>query len=196
MHIFRPGDANEMVEAWKVIMKFRHEPALLLASRQPIPVLDRTKYAPASGVAKGGYVLVDAEDSKPDVVLIASGTEVPLCVEAYEKLKAEGVKARVVSLPCWELFAAQDQSYRDAVLAAVHQGARGRGDGFHLRVGAVCWDGRQDCGYARLWRVGSTQGFAEAFRLHRRRRGLGGQSRNDEGTVDDEDRHRIGSCGI
>jgi len=116
MHIFRPGDANEMVEAWKVIMKFRHEPALLLASRQPIPVLDRTKYAPASGVAKGGYVLVDAEDSKPDVVLIASGTEVPLCVEAYEKLKAEGVKARVVSLPCWELFAAQDQSYRDAVL--------------------------------------------------------------------------------
>jgi len=116
MHIFRPGDANEMVEAWKVIMKFRHEPSLLLASRQPIPVLDRTKYAPASGVAKGGYVLVDAEDSKPDVVLIASGTEVPLCVEAYEKLKAEGVKARVVSLPCWELFAAQDQSYRDAVL--------------------------------------------------------------------------------
>jgi len=116
MHIFRPGDANEMVEAWKVIMKFRHEPALLLASRQPIPVLDRTKYAAASGVAKGGYVLVDAEDGKPDVILIASGTEVPLCVEAYEKLKAEGVKARVVSLPCWELFAAQDQSYRDAVL--------------------------------------------------------------------------------
>jgi len=116
MHTFRPGDANEMVEAWKVIMKFRHEPALLLASRQPIPVLDRTKYAPASGVAKGGYVLADAEGGKPDVILIASGTEVPLCVEAYEKLKAEGVKARVVSLPCWELFAAQDQGYRDSVL--------------------------------------------------------------------------------
>jgi transketolase len=116
MHTFRPGDANEMVEAWKVIMKFRHEPALLLASRQPIPVLDRTKYAPASGVAKGGYVLADAEGDKPDVILIASGTEVPLCIEAYEKLKTEGVKARVVSLACWELFAAQDQSYRDSVL--------------------------------------------------------------------------------
>ena len=116
MHVFRPGDANEMVEAWKVIMKFKHEPALLLASRQPIPVLDRTKYAAASGVAKGGYVLADADGGKPDVILIASGTEIPLCVEAYEKLKAEGVKARVVSLACWELFAAQEQAYRDSVL--------------------------------------------------------------------------------
>ena len=116
MHTFRPGDANEMVEAWKVIMKYRHEPALILASRQPIPVLDRTKYAAASGVAKGAYVLADAEDGKPNVILIASGTEVSLCVEAYEKLKVEGVKARVVSLPCWEVFAAQDQTYRDSVL--------------------------------------------------------------------------------
>ena len=116
MHTFRPGDANEMVEAWKVIMKFRREPALLLASRQPIPVLDRTKYAAASGVAKGGYILADAEGGKPDVILIASGTEVPLCVDAYERLKAEGVKARVVSLACWEVFAAQDQAYRDSVL--------------------------------------------------------------------------------
>ncbi len=116
MHTFRPGDANEMVEAWKVVMKFKHEPALILASRQPIPVLDRTKYAAASGAAKGGYVLAEAEGGKPEVILIASGTEVTLCIEAYEKLKAEGVKARVVSLPCWELFAAQDQSYRDSVL--------------------------------------------------------------------------------
>jgi len=116
MHTFRPGDANEMVETWKVVMKFRHEPALILASRQPIPVLDRTKYAAASGAAKGGYVLADAEGGSPDVILIASGTEVPLCIEAYEKLKTEGVKARVVSLPCWELFAAQDQGYRDTVL--------------------------------------------------------------------------------
>jgi transketolase len=116
MTVIRPGDANEMVEAWKVIMKFRHEPALLLASRQPVPVLDRTKYAAASGVAKGGYILADAEGGKPDVLLIGSGTEVPLCVEAYEKLKAEGIKARVVSLPSWELFAHQDQSYRDTVL--------------------------------------------------------------------------------
>jgi transketolase len=116
MHTFRPGDANEMVEAWKVIMQFKHEPALLLASRQPMPVLDRTKYAAASGIAKGGYILADAEGGKPDVILIASGTEVSLCVEACEKLKAEGVKARVVSLGCWELFAAQTQAYRDQVL--------------------------------------------------------------------------------
>jgi transketolase len=116
MHTFRPGDANEMVEAWKVIMKFRHEPALVLASRQAVPVLDRTKYAAASGVARGGYILADAEGGKPDVILMGSGTEIPLCIEAYEKLKTEGVKARVVSLPCWELFAAQDQSYRDTVL--------------------------------------------------------------------------------
>ena len=116
MFVFRPGDANEVVEAWKVIMKFRHEPALLAVSRQAVPVLDRTKYAAASGVAKGGYILADAADGKPDVILIATGTEVALTVDAYEKLKADGMKARVVSMPCWELFEHQDQSYRDSVL--------------------------------------------------------------------------------
>jgi transketolase len=116
MHVFRPGDANEVVEAWKVIMRFRHEPALLAVSRQAFPTLDRTKYAPASGVAKGGYILADAADGKPVVILIASGTEVSLAIDAYEKLKADGVKARVVSLPSWELFDHQDQSYRDSVL--------------------------------------------------------------------------------
>ncbi len=116
MFVFRPGDANEVVEAWKVIMKFRHKPALLAVSRQAVPVLDRTKYAAASGVAKGGYVLADAADGKPDVILIATGTEVALTIDAYEKLKADGVKARVVSMPCWELFEHQDQSYRDSVL--------------------------------------------------------------------------------
>ncbi len=116
MHVFRPGDANEVVEAWKVIMKFKHEPALLAVSRQPVPVLDRTKYASASGVAKGGYVLADTVDGKPEVILIATGTEVPLTVDAYEKLKTEGVKARVVSMPSWELFESQDKSYRDSVL--------------------------------------------------------------------------------
>ena len=116
MFVFRPGDANEVVEAWKVIMKFRHEPALLAVSRQAVPVLDRTKYAAASGVAKGGYILADASDGKPDVILIATGTEVALTIDAYEKLKADGVKARVVSMPCCELFEHQDQSYRDTVL--------------------------------------------------------------------------------
>ena len=116
MLVFRPGDANEVVEAWKVIMKLRHEPALLAVSRQAVPVLDRTKYAAASGVAKGGYILADASDGKPDVILIATGTEVALTIDAYEQLKADGVKARVVSMPCCELFEHQDQSYRDTVL--------------------------------------------------------------------------------
>lgn len=116
MFVFRPGDANEVVEAWKIIMKFRHEPALLAVSRQAVPVLDRTKYSAASGVAKGGYILADTSDGKPDVILIATGTEVALTIDAYEKLKTDGVKARVVSMPCCELFEHQDQSYRDTVL--------------------------------------------------------------------------------
>ncbi len=116
MFVFRPGDANEVVEAWKIIMKCRHEPALLAVSRQAVPVLDRTKYSAASGVAKGGYILADTSDGKPDVILIATGTEVALTIDAYEKLKTDGVKARVVSMPCCELFEHQDQSYRDTVL--------------------------------------------------------------------------------
>src|SRR5437879_6596524 len=100
----RPGDANEVVEAWKVIMKSRHEPVALILSRQDLPTLDRSKYAPASGVAKGAYVLADAVNGKPDVLLLATGSEVSLCVEAYERLKAEGIAARVVSMPSWEIF--------------------------------------------------------------------------------------------
>jgi len=112
----RPGDANETVEAWKVIMQLRHEPACLILSRQALPTMDRTKYAPASGVAKGAYILADASGGKPEVILMASGSEVYLAVAAYEKLKAEGVKVRVVSMPSWELFEQQDESYRDSVL--------------------------------------------------------------------------------
>ena len=97
-------------------MKQRHEPTVLVLSRQPLPTLDRTKYGAADGVAKGGYVLADAEGGKPDVILIATGSEVGLCVAAYEKLKAEGVKARVVSLPSWELFEHQPDEYKASVL--------------------------------------------------------------------------------
>jgi transketolase len=114
----RPADANEVVEAWKVIMKLRHEPAALILTRQAIPTLDRTKYAPASGLAKGAYVLADAADGKPDVLLLATGSEVHLCTEAYERLKAEGVKARVVSMPSWEIFEHQPAEYRESVLPA------------------------------------------------------------------------------
>ena len=114
--VFRPGDANEVVEAWKIGLQTTHGPVLLVLSRQAVPTLDRTKYAAASGVAKGAYVLADAPGGKPDVILIGTGSEVSLCVEAAEKLKAAGIGARVVSMPSWEIFESQDQSYKDSVL--------------------------------------------------------------------------------
>ncbi len=112
----RPGDSNEVIEAWRVIIQLHHEPATLVLSRQPLPTLDRSKYAPASGVAQGAYILADATEGKPDVLLLASGSEVSLCVQAYEQLKAVGIKARVVSMPSWELFDRQSQEYRDSVI--------------------------------------------------------------------------------
>ena len=114
--VLRPGDANEVAEAWRVIMQLKHHPAALVLTRQALPTLDRSKYASAAGVAKGAYVLADASDGKPDVLLLATGSEVSLCVEAYEHLKTEGIKARVVSLPSWELFEQQSQAYRDSVI--------------------------------------------------------------------------------
>jgi transketolase len=118
MIVLRPGDANEVVEAYKVIIQLRHSPATLVLTRQAMPTYDRTKFAPASGVAKGAYVLIDAEGGKPDVILMGTGSEVHLCVEAYEKLKAEGIKARVVSMPSWELFEKQDAAYKESVFPA------------------------------------------------------------------------------
>ena len=112
----RPADANEVLESWKIIMKLKKEPVALVLTRQALPTLDRTKYASAAGVARGGYILADAEGGKPQVILMATGSEVSLCVDAYEKLKAEGIRARVVSLPSWDLFEHQDQPYRDQVL--------------------------------------------------------------------------------
>jgi transketolase len=112
----RPGDANEVVEAWRVIMQLAREPAVLVLSRQALPTLDRSKYASAAGVAKGAYILADASDGKPDVLLIATGSEVTLCVGVYEQLKAERIKARVVSMPSWELFEKQPVEYRNSVL--------------------------------------------------------------------------------
>jgi transketolase len=114
--VLRPADANEVTEAWKVIMKLHHEPAVLVLTRQALPTIDRGKYAPASGLAHGAYVLADAAGGKPDVLLLATGSEVVLCLEAYERLRAEGIKARVVSMPSWELFDDQPREYRDRVL--------------------------------------------------------------------------------
>jgi transketolase len=114
--VLRPADAAETVEAWRVVMKLHHEPAALILTRQAVPTIDRNKYASASGVSRGGYTLADATDGKPDVLLLATGSEVAMCLEAFEKLNVEGVKARVVSMPSWELFDDQPQEYRDSVL--------------------------------------------------------------------------------
>jgi transketolase len=114
--LLRPGDANEVVEAYRYVMKLRHKPALLVLSRQPLPTLDRNKYASAGGVARGAYVLADPLDGKPEVILIASGSEVSVCVEAHEKLLADGIRSRVVSVPSWEIFEDQTPAYRESVL--------------------------------------------------------------------------------
>jgi transketolase len=113
--VLRPGDANEVVEAWRLIAHTRHHPIVLVLSRQAMPTLDRTKYGSAAGLHKGAYTLADAGGT-PEVILIGTGTEVGLCVAAHEKLVASGVKSRVVSMPSWELFEEQDAAYRDAVL--------------------------------------------------------------------------------
>ncbi len=128
MLVIRPADANEVAEAWRVIMKIKHEPVALALTRQAVPTLDRSKYGAAAGLAKGAYILADAD--KPQVILIGTGSEVSLCIDAYEQLKQERIRARVVSMPSWELFERQSQEYREQVLpsavkarVAVEQGA-------------------------------------------------------------------------
>ena len=118
LHVFRPGDANEVVEAWRAIIPLRHEPVALILSRQALPTLDRTRYASAEGLHRGGYVLHSTPGGDPQVILMGTGSEVALCVEAHERLLAEGVRSRVVSLPCWELFEEQSAEYRESVLPA------------------------------------------------------------------------------
>jgi transketolase len=112
----RPGDANEVAEAWRAIMAMSHQPVALVLSRQAMPTLDRSRYAPASGLARGAYVLADTAGGDPDVILIGTGSEVALCVEAHEQLMHDGIRSRVVSMPSWELFDRQPPEYRDAVL--------------------------------------------------------------------------------
>jgi transketolase len=114
--LLRPADANEVVEAWKVIMQLTHQPVALVLTRQALPTLDRTKYGSATGVAKGAYVLVDAPDGKPDVILLATGSEVSLCISAHEQLTSAGVKVRVVSMPSWDIFEKQTDGYKNQVL--------------------------------------------------------------------------------
>jgi transketolase len=114
--VLRPADANEVVEAYRYIMQLKHKPAMLALSRQALPILDRSKYASASGLARGAYVLADPPNGKPEVILIASGSEVSLCVEAHEELATEGIRTRVVSMPSWDIFEDQSEAYRASVL--------------------------------------------------------------------------------
>jgi transketolase len=116
LDVIRPADANEVTEAWRAAMDRHHNPVALVLTRQDVPIIDRSRYAAADGLRRGGYVLADPDDGDPEVILIATGSEVALALEAHEKLISDGVSSRVVSLPCWELFERQDQSYRDEVL--------------------------------------------------------------------------------
>ena len=169
----RPGDANEVVEAYRYIMQLRHEPAVLVLSRQPLPTLDRKKYAPASGVARGAYVLADASGGNPEVILIASGSEVSLAVEAHEKLVAEGIRSRVVSMPSWDIFEHQTQEYQDERAAAAGDGARRGGAGIDFRMGAL----RRQVGphdrHENFRRLGAAKRTPEKVRLRAGPRGGG-----------------------
>ena len=116
LDVIRPADANEVAEAWRVAIDRTHQPVALVLTRQNVPVLDRSRYASAEGLRRGGYVLADADGGDPELILIATGSEVALALAAHEELGADGVRSRVVSLPCWELFERQDAAYRDEVL--------------------------------------------------------------------------------
>lgn len=125
--LLRPADANEVGEAWRVVLSHNTAPSCIVLTRQPLPTFDRSKYASAQGVKRGAYVLADAEGSKkPEVILMATGSEVSLCVDAYEKLKAEGIAARVVSMPSWDIFEQQDQAYKESVLPPTPASASSR----------------------------------------------------------------------
>jgi transketolase len=116
--VLRPGDANEVVEAYRYVLQLRHQPAVIALSRQPLPTFDRSKYAPAVGVARGAYVMADAPGGSPEIILIGTGSEVALVVEAHEVLASRGIRSRVVSMPSWDIFEHQPQSYREEVLPA------------------------------------------------------------------------------
>ena len=157
-------------------MELKHDPAVLVLSRRPMPTLDRSVYAPASGVRRGAYVLADPQDGDPEVILMATGTEVQLAVAAYEQLSAEGVRARVVSMPSWNLFERQDEDYREPVLPraiTARVGVEQASDfGWDRYVGPTGHDDRD----AQLRHVGAAEGPPAALRVHARgggRRGAG-----------------------
>jgi transketolase len=175
--VLRPGDANEVVEAWKIIAQLQHQPVALVLTRQNLPTFDRTKYGAASGTARGAYVLADASGGKPEVILLGTGSEVSLCVEAYEKLKAEGVQARVVSMPSWEIFERQDTAYKQSVLPASVT-AR-----VSVEMAATFgWERYVGLKGHKVRRFGAFERLAEVFWFHRRGR-CRGSAQSDHGGV-------------
>ena len=165
--VFRPADANEVAETWRYVMQLRREPAVLVLSRQALPTVDRSVAAPASGVAQGAYVLVDT-DGEPDVILIATGSEVTLALEARDELAEEGIGARVVSMPCSELFDRQPQAYRDEVLPPGGQGSGRDRAGVGARLGALRRRRRRDRRDEHVRRVGAAEGARPEVRIHAR----------------------------
>ncbi len=155
LNVIRPCDANEVAEAWRVMMGQKHQPTALVLTRQNVPVLDRSKYASAEGLQRGGYVLADS-DGEPEVILIATGSEVSLAVDAFEKLRSEGVRARVVSLPSWYLFDLQPAEYRQSVLPERRR-----------RRGSPWSRGRRSAGTATWGRRGRSSACTPS--AHRRR---------------------------
>ena len=155
--VFRPADANEVVETWRIVAALKHEPAALILSRQALPTLDRSQLAAASGVARGAYVLADAADGKPDVILLATGSEVQLALAARDELAAEGLAARVVSMPCWELFDRQPREYRDSVIPPGGQGPGGHRAGVDLRLGPLRRRRRRGRRHAHVRGIGTAE---------------------------------------
>ena len=173
LRLLRPADANEVAEAWKIAVRLRDRPTALVFSRQALPTLDRTKYAAASGVSKGAYILADADGGEPDVILMASGSEVSLCVNAYEQLTAQGTKARVVSMPSWDIFEKQSAEYKKQVFpprikarVAVEM-ASTFGWAQYVGLSGVV------IGMHPLRGFRAAQGLAEEVRLHHRERCVG-----------------------
>ncbi len=163
--LLRPADANEVVEAYRVVMQLRHQPAVVVVSRQPLPTFDRTKYASAAGVARGAYVMADAAGGTPEIILIGSGSEVALVVGAHEVLTSQGIRSRVVSMPSWDIFEHQPQSYRDSVLPPKRHGAHCGGAGVGPGLGSLCRPGRQGHRHADLRCFGTAEGAAAKFRF-------------------------------
>ena len=182
--VFRPADANEVAETWRYVMQLRHEPAVLVLSRQALPTVDRSVAAPASGVAKGAYVLVDT-DGEPDVILIATGSEVSLALEARDELAADGIGARVVSMPCSELFDRQPQEYRDDVLPPAIKARVAIEQASALGWAPLRRRRRRDRRDEHVRRLGAAQGARPEVRVHARRgeRRRTRRSRRDDATA-------------